>query len=48
MENKIKSVTSQYRQEKWANIIAERNASGMNVNDWCRINNIKESAYITG
>ncbi|MBS4039961.1 MAG: hypothetical protein KGZ81_05115 [Flavobacteriales bacterium] len=45
MENRIKSVTSQYRQEKWANIIAERNASGLNVKDWCRINNIKESAY---
>ncbi len=45
MENKIKSVTAQYRQEKWANIISERNASGLSVKEWCQINNVKQTAY---
>lgn len=45
MENNIKSVTAHYRQQTWANIISERNASGLNVKDWCRINHVKESAY---
>ncbi|MBM7615034.1 hypothetical protein [Alkaliphilus hydrothermalis] len=32
MENKIKTVIQQYRQEKWANIISERNISGLSIN----------------
>lgn len=45
MESKVKSLTAQYRYDRWVGIISERNTSGLSINDWCRQNNVKETFY---
>ena len=45
MDSKLKSLTIQYRYDKWAGIISERNASGLSIKDWCRQNNVKQTSY---
>ena len=45
MESNVKSLTTQYRYDRWVGIISERNASGLSIKDWCRQNNVKETSY---
>ena len=45
MDSKVKSLTAQYRYDKWVGIISERNASGLSIKDWCRQNNVNETSY---
>ena len=45
MENKVRVATSQYRHDKWAKIIMERNASNLSIKSWCQQNNVSEAAY---
>ena len=45
MDSKVKSLTAQYRYDKWVAIISEHNASGLGIRDWCRQNNVKETSY---
>ena len=45
MDSKVKSLTAQYRYDKWVAIISEHNASGLSIRDWCRQNNVKETSY---
>lgn len=45
MDSKVKSLTAQYRYDKWVAIISEYNASGLSIRDWCRQNNVKETSY---
>ena len=45
MDSKVKSLTAQYRYDKWVAIISEHNASGLGIRDWCRQNNVNETSY---
>ena len=45
MDSKVKSLTTQYRYDRWVGIISERNASGLSIKDWCRQNNVKVTSY---
>lgn len=45
MDSNVKSLTTQYRYDRWVGIISERNASGLSIKDWCRQNNVKETSY---
>ena len=45
MDSKVKSLTAQYRYDKWVTIISEHNASGLSIRDWCRQNNVKDTSY---
>ncbi|WP_088186828.1 hypothetical protein [Desulfosporosinus sp. FKA] len=45
MDNNVKSLTTQYRYDRWVGIISERNASGLSIKDWCRQNDVKETSY---
>jgi hypothetical protein len=40
-----KKVTSEYRLSHWTGIIRERQASGMNIRDFCESAGITETAY---
>ena len=37
--------TKQYRLRQWAEIIKDRSASGMKVNEYCKQNNLSRDAY---
>ena len=45
MDSNVKSLTTQYRYDRWVGIISERNASGLSIKDWCRQHNVKETSY---
>jgi transposase-like protein len=45
MDSNVKSLTTQYRYNRWVGIISERNASGLSIKDWCRQNNVNETSY---
>lgn len=45
MDSNVKSLTTQYRYDRWVGIISERNASGLSIKDWCRQNDVKETSY---
>lgn len=45
MDSKVKSLTTQYRYDRWVGIISERNASGLSIKDWCRQHNVRETSY---
>ena len=34
MDSKVKSLTAQYRYDKWVTIISEHNVSGLGIRDW--------------
>lgn len=43
METRL--ATSQLRMQSWANIIKDRNASGLSVNEYCRQHDLSRNAY---
>ena len=40
-----RAIKTEYRLSQWAQIVQERNASGMSINEYCKENNIVESRY---
>ena len=38
-------IASEFRLSAWANIIRERNQSGLSVREWCDVNGINEKRY---
>ena len=40
-----KLITRQYRLQKWATIIAERNASGLTIHAFCQEHDLSRNAY---
>ena len=41
----IKEVEKELRRREWTQQIAECQASGMAVKDWCRANNVSSNTY---
>ena len=43
--NQVTQVKSEFRKERWKQLIKECQSSGMTVRDWCAQNGIKEQTY---
>ena len=38
-------IASEFRLSAWANIIRERNQSGLSVREWCEVNSVNEKRF---